>query len=60
MRMEEQKRLQDETESYVRWVAAEATPNALTTREVEEASRADDKLSAVCKCLMENSWGPNV
>ncbi|XP_038060004.1 uncharacterized protein K02A2.6-like [Patiria miniata] len=56
----EQETLQDETERYVRWVASEATPKALTTREVEEASRADDELSAVRRCLNEDSWGTDV
>ncbi len=33
-----------EAEEYVRFVAVNATPRALTTRTVEEASAADDEL----------------
>ena len=56
----EQGILQDETERYIRWIAGEATPKALTTRQVEEASRADEQLTAVRRCVQNDSWGPEV
>lgn len=36
--------IQNQTEDYVRFVAREATPPAITTREVEEASKDDVEL----------------
>lgn len=36
-------------EEYVRFVAVQATPRALTTREVERASAEDEELSEVRK-----------
>jgi hypothetical protein len=38
-------------EEYVRFVAVNATPNALTTREVEEASAIDDELREVREAI---------
>ena len=40
-----------EAEEYVRLVAVTATPSALTTREVEEASAEDKELCAVRECI---------
>lgn len=40
-----------ESEEYVRLVAMSATPKALTTREVEEASATDLILVEVCKAI---------
>ena len=40
-----------EAEEYVRFVAINATPCAMTTREVEEASAIDEELCAVKECL---------
>ena len=39
------------TEEYVRFVAASATPTALTTREIEEASADDEELREVRKAI---------
>lgn len=40
-----------ESEEYVRFVAVSATPKALTTREVEEASATDPELEEVRKAI---------
>jgi len=42
---------QHEAEEYVRFVAINATPRALTTREVEEASAVDEELKALRKAI---------
>ena len=39
------------TEEYVRFVAVRATPTALTTREIEEASADDEELKEVSKAI---------
>ncbi|MEW8548477.1 MAG: DDE-type integrase/transposase/recombinase, partial [Candidatus Thiodiazotropha sp.] len=49
-------RLQSQTEDYIRFVAREATPSAITTREVEEASKDDAELSNVRSCLIQEKW----
>ena len=43
-------------EEYVRFTATERTPKALTTREIEEASKTDFDLSEVRKCLIQAKW----
>ena len=40
-----------QAEEYVRFVAESATPSAMTTREVEDASADDEELSAVRQCI---------
>ena len=45
-----------EAEEYVRFVAVSATRNAMTTREVEEASAEDEELAEVRKCINGTSW----
>ena len=45
-----------EAEEYVRFVAVSATPNTMTTREVEKASADDDELVKVRKCINGPSW----
>ena len=45
-----------QAEQYVRFVAVSATPSAMTTREVEMASAEDEELSAIRKCIDEESW----
>ncbi len=49
-------RLGEEAESYVRFVATEATPKAVTTRQVEEASSDDPELAQVRKCIEMCDW----
>ena len=39
------------TEEYVRFVAVSATPTALTTHEIEEASADDEELKEVSKAI---------
>ena len=43
--------LEDETEEYIRFVASQATPRAMTTRQVEESSYKDAELTQVRKCI---------
>ena len=45
-----------EAEEYVRFVAINATPFPMTTREVEEASAIDEELCAVKECLNGKPW----
>ena len=45
-----------EAEEYVRFVAINATPCAMTTREVEEASNTDEERCAVKECLNGKPW----
>ena len=45
-----------QADEYVRFVAISATPSAMTTREVEEASADDEELSEVRKCINGKPW----
>ena len=54
--MENGSKCSSQAEEYVRFVAVSATPNAMTTREVEEASAADEELSAVRQCTSGKPW----
>ena len=54
--MENGSKCSSQAEEYVRFVAVSATPNAVTTREVEEASAADEELSAVRQCISGKPW----
>lgn len=58
IRTNEKKNSEQETrtENYVRFVAKEVTPTALSTRQVEEASKVDDELIGVRRCLKDNKW----
>ena len=46
----------DQTEEYVKWVAQESAPVALTTREIEWASEHDPELKSVRECLLNGKW----
>ena len=46
----------DQTEEYVKWVAQESTPVALTTPEIERASEHDPELKSVRECLLNGKW----
>ena len=46
----------DQTEEYVKWVAQESTPVALTTREIERASEHDPELKSVRESLLKGKW----
>ena len=48
--------LSSEAEEYVRFVAENSTPQALSTREIERASDADKELSNVRKCVQTEMW----
>ena len=39
-------------DEYLKWVAQESTPVALTTREIESASEKDPELQSVRECLL--------
>ena len=45
-----------DTEKYVRFVAVNATPTALTTKEIEQASVTDEELSNLRKSIRFNRW----
>ena len=45
-----------QADEYVRFVAISATPSAMTTRELEEASADDEELSEVRKCINGKPW----
>ena len=45
-----------ETEEYVRFVAENATTQALSTREIERASEVDEELSSVRECIQKGQW----
>ena len=44
------------TEEYVRMVAVNATPRAMTTREIERASAEDEELTEVLRCWKTGDW----
>ena len=44
------------TEEYVRMVAVNATPRAMTTREIERASGEDEELTEVYRCWKTGDW----
>ena len=44
------------TEEYVRFVAENATPCALSTQEIERASAIDKELSSVRECIQKGRW----
>ncbi|KAK3733402.1 hypothetical protein QZH41_002706 [Actinostola sp. cb2023] len=43
-------------EEFVRFVATTATPQAMTTREVEEASAEDEELCELRECIKAGQW----
>ncbi len=45
-----------EAEEYIRFVAVNATPRALTTRTMEEASAADDELKRVRQAIQTGGF----
>ena len=51
-----QSRDEDETEEYVKWVAQESTPVALTTREIKRTSEDDPELKSARECLLNGRW----
>ena len=54
--MENGSKRSSQAEEYVRFVAVSVTPSAMTTREVEEASAADEELSVVGQCIIVKPW----
>ena len=45
-----------ESDEYVKFVARESTPVAMTTREIERVSDHDPELIAVRECLLNGKW----
>lgn len=45
-----------DAEQYIRFVAVESTPMALTTREVEMASDTDTEMGDIRSCLLSGKW----
>ena len=43
-------------DEYVKFVAREATPVAMTTREIERESEHDPELQSVRECIMSGKW----
>ena len=56
-RREDDDTLGQAAEQYVRFVTMEATPKAMTTRQVEENSHHDEELTDVRKCIETGDWG---
>ena len=48
--------LSSEAEEYVRFVAENSIPQALSTREIERASDVDKELSNLRKCVQTEIW----
>ncbi len=44
------------TEEYVRFIAQESTPVALTTKQIERESEYDPELMEVRRCLLDGKW----
>ena len=42
----------DDAETYVRFIAKNAVPNAVTVQQVEKASESDQELAVLWKCIM--------
>ena len=45
-----------EMEFHVHHIASEATPRALTTREIEQASYKDSELTTIRECISSDRW----
>ncbi|KAK3791088.1 hypothetical protein RRG08_010491 [Elysia crispata] len=54
--MDEEKQNTNKTEEYIKLIVHEATPNALSAQEVEEASKDDPELQQVRQQLSNNKW----
>ena len=46
----------DADSEYIRFVAEEATPKAVSTKEIERASDDDAELSSIRQCLLTGRW----
>lgn len=45
-----------ETDEYVKFIACESTPVAMTTRKIERASDCDRELLVIRECLVNGKW----
>ena len=43
-------------QEYIRFVAEQATPSALSTKEIERASENDHELQEIRNCLLNGGW----
>ncbi|XP_030853873.1 uncharacterized protein K02A2.6-like [Strongylocentrotus purpuratus] len=48
--------LETEAESFVRFVAVQSTPGAVTTKEVERESEHDPELEVIRECIHSGQW----
>jgi hypothetical protein len=48
--------LADKAEAYVRFVALNSVPRAMTAKEIEKISLDDEELSIVRKCINSNNF----
>lgn len=46
----------NQTDEYVKWVAQESVPVALTTGNIESASEKDPELQSVRECFLSGRW----
>ena len=46
----------DVVEEYIRYVAENAAPRAITIQEIEEASAEDEEITVLRKCVQTNDW----
>ncbi|KAL5013851.1 hypothetical protein ScPMuIL_008121 [Solemya velum] len=46
----------DDSDNYIHFVAINATPNALTTKEIERASSEDEEISEIREIIETNQW----
>ena len=53
---QEEEKMKNVAEEYIRFIAQTVTPKAMTTREVEEQSHHDAELSEVRRCIREGVW----
>ncbi|XP_041471762.1 uncharacterized protein K02A2.6-like [Lytechinus variegatus] len=49
-------KLETEAESFVRFIAMQSTPGAVTTREVERESEHDQELREIRNCIQSGLW----
>ena len=57
-RLTQERPTEDEhiAEEYIRYVAENAAPSALSIQEIEEASAEDEEIAMLRKCVQTNDW----
>ena len=56
VKSDQNKKMEEITDEYVKFVAQESTPSATTTREIERESASDSELKAIRECLINQQW----